>query len=173
MKPNWKEILEDRLKLYGHRNWLVIADSAYPAQSRQGIETIVADEEQTTVLQHVLSVVGKCKHIRPNIYIDEELKFVREKEAPGVDSYRKMLADLFSRQQVRVLPHEKIIATLDRVGEKFRMLLIKTNMRIPYTSVFLEMECGYWNAEAEEQLRATMRSANGRRRTPIVAALDH
>ena len=42
MKPNWEEILKDRLQLYGHRNWLVIADSAYPAQSRQAIETIVA-----------------------------------------------------------------------------------------------------------------------------------
>jgi len=45
MKPNWEEILKDRLQLYGHRNWLVIADSAYPAQSRPAIETIVADKE--------------------------------------------------------------------------------------------------------------------------------
>ena len=42
MKSNWEEVLKDRLQLYGHRNWLVIADSAYPAQSKQGIETIVA-----------------------------------------------------------------------------------------------------------------------------------
>jgi len=44
MKSNWEEILKDRLQLFGHRNWLVIADSAYPAQSRPAIETIVADE---------------------------------------------------------------------------------------------------------------------------------
>src|SRR5438105_2938044 len=44
-----EEILKDRLQLYGHRNWLVIADSAYPAQSRPAIETIVAGEEQTRV----------------------------------------------------------------------------------------------------------------------------
>ena len=30
MKANWEEILKDRLQAYGHRNWLVIADSAYP-----------------------------------------------------------------------------------------------------------------------------------------------
>jgi DNA-binding NarL/FixJ family response regulator len=47
---------------------------------------------------------------------------------------------------------------LDDVGEKFRVLLIKTNMRIPYTSVFLELECGYWNSHAEKQLRSAMRS---------------
>src|SRR5919108_6195418 len=167
MKPNWKDVLDDRLRVYGHRNWLVVADSAYPAQCKQGIETIVVDEEQTTVLQHVLGVVRDCKHIRPNVYMDEELKFVREEESAGVDSYRKNLADLLRREQVRVLPHEKIIAKLDRVGEQFRVLLIKTNMRVPYTSVFLEMECGYWNPEAEKRLRAAMRSANGKRHTRV------
>lgn len=169
MKPNWKDVLEDRLKLYGHRNWLVVADAAYPAQSRQAIETIVADEEQTTVLQHVLSLVRDCQHIKPKVYMDEELEFVREEEAPGVDAYRKKLGELVKRGELRALPHEEIIATLDRVGEKFRVLLIKTNMRIPYTSVFLEMECGYWNPEAEKRLRAAMHSANGKRRSRVVA----
>ena len=169
MKPNWKGTLEERIKLYGHRNWLVVADSAYPAQSRPGIETVVAAEEQIAVLQHVLSVVRACKHIKPNVYMDEELKFVREEQAPGVDSYRENLANLLRREEVRALPHEKIIATLDCVGEKFRVLLIKTTMRIPYTSVFLEMECGYWNTEEEKRLRAAMQSADGKRHTPVVA----
>jgi L-fucose mutarotase/ribose pyranase (RbsD/FucU family) len=169
MKPNWKNVLENRLKLYGHRNWLVVADAAYPAQSRQAIETIVADEEQATVLQYVLGLVRDCKHIKPNVYMDEELKFVREEEAPGVDAYRKKLGELVKRGELRVLPHEEIIATLDRVGEKFRVLLIKTNMRIPYTSVFLELECGYWNPEAEKRLRAAMQSANGKRHSRAMA----
>jgi hypothetical protein len=45
----------------------------------------------------------------------------------------------------------------------FRVLVVKTNMRIPYTSVFFELDCGYWNAHAEKQLRAAMKS-RGRRR---------
>ena len=32
-KPDWKTQLSERIALYGHRNWIVIADSAYPAQS--------------------------------------------------------------------------------------------------------------------------------------------
>jgi len=63
MKSNWEEILKDRLQLYGHRNWFVIADSAYPAQSRPGIETIVADEEQTTILDRALAILHASKHI--------------------------------------------------------------------------------------------------------------
>jgi len=158
MTPNWTEILKDRLELYGHRNWLVIADSAYPAQSRQAIETIVVDEEQAAVLQQTLAILGRCKHIKPNIYTDQELHLIGDDDAPGINRYRQQLGALLKGHEVRTLPHEEIISTLDRVGEKFRVLLIKTNMCIPYTSVFLELECGYWNTEAEQRLRAAMRS---------------
>jgi hypothetical protein len=161
MKANWKEFLKDRLQLYGHRNWLVIADSAYPAQSRRAIETIVVDEEQVTVLEETFAILGGCKHIEPNIYTDKELNFIGDDDAPGISSYRQKLGALLKGHQVRTLPHEEIISTLDRVGEKFRVLLIKTNMRIPYTSVFLELECGYWSPDAEKRLRISMRSKNG------------
>ncbi|HKV78459.1 MAG TPA: hypothetical protein VJP02_09980 [Candidatus Sulfotelmatobacter sp.] len=162
MKANWKNTLKDRLQLYGHRNWLVIADSAYPAQSRQAIETIVVDEAQITVLEQILAIVGGCNHIKPNIRTDRELNFISDDDAPGISSYREELGVLLEGHEVRTLPHEEIISTLDRVGEKFRVLLIKTNMRIPYTSVFLELECGYWNADAEKRLRVSMRSKTGR-----------
>lgn len=31
-----------------------------------------------------------------------------------------------------------------------------TNMTLPYTSVFLQLDCAYWKREAEQQLRARM-----------------
>jgi len=166
MKPDWQEILKDRLQLFGHRNWLVVADSAYPAQSRQAIETVVADAEQTTVLERTFSVLRGCKHITPNIYTDQELSFVREEDAPGVRSYREKLGSLLEGYEVQVLPHDDIIEKLDGAGELFRVLVIKTNMRIPYTSVFFELDCGYWNARAEKQLRGAMRSGD-RHRKPL------
>lgn len=157
MSSSWQALVKDRLQLFGHRNWLVIADSAYPAQSRQGVETIVADEEQTTALVKTFKILHECKHIKPTIYTDTELAFVLEEDAPGITSYRKQLSELLSGYEVRALLHEEIISRLDRTGEVFRVLSIKTNMRIPYTSVFVELNCGYWNAHAENRLRAAMR----------------
>ncbi len=164
MKTDWQAILKERLPLYGHRNWIVIADAAYPAQSSQGIETIVAGSDQTAVLKRTLALLGQCKHIKPTIYTDEELQLVPESDAPGVTSYRKQLAALLDRQTASVLPHEQIISMLDRVGQTFRVLLIKTSMCIPYTSVFLQLECGYWNAEPESRLRAAMKRKGGTRK---------
>jgi hypothetical protein len=108
-------------------------------------------------------MVQGCSHVVPNIYTDKELNFVREDDAPGINAYREKLGALLTGHEVLALPHEEIISTLDRVGETFRVLLIKTNMRIPYTSVFLELECGYWNDDAEQRLRTAMRSKNGKR----------
>jgi len=162
MTSDWEEILSDRLRLFGHRNWLVIADSAYPAQTREGIETIVADEEQTTVLSRALAILGGCRHIKPTIYADKELQFVSEQDAAGITAYRQQLASLFDGHQVHSLLHEDIISRLDQVGEMFRVLLIKTNMRIPYTSIVFELGCGYWDAEPENRLRAAMRSQSQR-----------
>lgn len=162
MKPNWEQILGDRLQLFGHRNWLVIADSAYPAQTRQGVETVVADEEQTTVLSRAVAMLGGCQHIKPTIYTDKELRFVSERDAPGITAYREQLDRLLKGCEMHALLHEEIISKLDQVGEIFRVLLIKTNMRIPHTSVFFELGCGYWNAEQENRLRAAMRSKNQR-----------
>ena len=161
MKAYWEEALKDRLQLYGHRNWVVVADSAYPAQSRQGIETIISHREQTSVLKRLFATLRARKHVKPTIYTDKELAFVPEKDAPGISSYRERLGTLLEGYDVCSLPHEEIISRLDRAGELFQVLLIKTNMRIPYTSVFFELQCGYWNTLAEKRLRAAMRSVDG------------
>ena len=160
MTPYWEEVLKNRLQLYGHRNWIVIADSAYPAQSQQGIETIVANTEHAAVLARTFEILREYKHISPKIYNDQELTFVSEGDAPDVKSFREQLGSFLKDYEVRSLPHEEIISKLDRVGEMFRVLLIKTNMRIPYSSIFFELECGYWNAQAEGRLRAAMRAGS-------------
>jgi hypothetical protein len=162
MNANWEEILKNRLELYGHRNWLVVADSAYPAQSKPGIETIAANTDQIMVLDRVHTILSACKHVTATVYTDRELTFVREEDAPGVTSYREKLNTLFNDYEEHALSHDTIIGKLDEVAEKFRVLLIKSNMRIPYTSVFLELGCGYWNAEAEERLRAAIRAVDRR-----------
>jgi len=144
------------LSEYGHRNWIVIADSAYPAQSRPGIETIVTGDDQLRVLQAVLNDVKKMPHVTPIVYTDAELKYVPEKDAPGIDKYRKDLAKVLGNRPVQSLPHEQIISKLDEAGKTFKILILKTNLTIPYTTVFLQLDCAYWGPDAEKRLRETM-----------------
>lgn len=152
-KPDWKREVKALLPLFGHRNWIVVADSAYPAQSRPGIETIVSDAGQIEVARTVFGAIAASKHVRANIYLDQELQFVAEADAPGVSRFRTQLAELLKSAKTTTLPHEQIIARLDQTVQTFRALIIKTELTIPYTSIFFELDCGYWSAEAEQRLR--------------------
>jgi hypothetical protein len=152
----WNRTLLDRIPLYGHRNWIVVADSAYPAQSRPGIETVVSNGDHVQVLRDVLAALSASRHVRPIVYTDQELKFIEEKDAPGISAYRRQLAGVLQNRGVNSLPHEQIIAKLDQVSQTFRVLIIKTNFTLPYTSVFLQLDCAYWSADAEQRLRTAM-----------------
>lgn len=150
---SWKEKLRHELPLLGHRNWIVVADSAYPLQTAPGIETIYVDADQLEVVKGVIVELAKTKHVKPTIYTDAELKHVAETNAPGISAYRGALAKILAGQPAQVLPHEQIIGKLDEAGKTFKVLLIKTPLTKPYTSVFFQLECGYWNAASEQQLR--------------------
>jgi hypothetical protein len=82
--PNWRPTLSQQLPLLGHRNWIVIADSAYPLQSSQGIETVATGADQLVVLKTVLAQLREAKHVRPVIYLDAELPFVAVEDAPVI-----------------------------------------------------------------------------------------
>jgi len=152
----WNRILLDRIPLFGHRNWIVIADSAYPAQSRPGIETIVSNSDHLQVLRQVLATLSTSRHVTPIVYTDRELQFLEDKDAPSISAYRSQLAEVLHNRTVSSLPHEEIIAKLDQVSQTFRVLIIKTNLTLPYTSVFLQLDCAYWGVDAERRLRAKM-----------------
>ena len=162
IRADWKEQLKGLLPLFGHRNWIVVADSAYPAQSRPGIETIVSGAGQIEVARRVLDSIAGSEHVRANVYLDRELQFVPEPDAPGISRYRKQLAELIKSAQTTSLPHEQIIAKLDQSAQTFRVLIIKTEMTIPYTSIFFELDCAYWSAEAEQRLRALMDASDSK-----------
>lgn len=146
--------MECVLPLYGHRNWIVIADAAYPAQSNPGIETLFTGADHIEVIKKVLGAVGGSAHVRANVYLDAELKQVAERDAPGVSALRDNMSRLLNGQQTNELAHEQIITRLDEAAKLFRVLILKSTLAIPYTSVFLELECGYWSEEAERRLRA-------------------
>lgn len=156
---HWQSKLAAEMPVMGHRNWIVIADSAYPAQSRAGIQTIATGAEQIDVVKAVLKAIDKAKHVRANVYLDAEMKYVAEESALGIGAYRSQLARLLDKRSVKSVPHEELIARLDEAAKTFRILILKTNLTLPYTSVFLELDCGYWGPGAEQRMRQALREA--------------
>jgi len=156
---SWEHIIKDRAGAFGHRNWIVVADSAYPKQVAAGVETLTTNADHIDVLQTVLKTISTANHVRAIVHLDEELEYLDEVWAPGIDSLRAELKKSLDGYEVHSSPHEQIIDELDEAGKTFGVLLLKSNLALPYTSVFLQLDCGYWSDEAEQVLRRSMEGA--------------
>ena len=160
-RSDWHARLQQELPMMGHRNWIAIVDSAYPLQISPGIETIETEHDHLDLVRRVMHELADSKHVRPVVFTDAELKAVPEDDAPGVTYYRDSLNHFLEefndgKTEVHVLPHEEIISKLDDAGKTFHVLVLKSTLTIPYTSVFIRLDCGYWTEEQEKKLRERM-----------------
>jgi hypothetical protein len=154
----WQAKVQNELPLLGHRNWIVIVDSAYPLQISPGIETVETGTDQLTVVRQVLHAIAQSKHVRPVVFMDAELPFLTEEEAPGVTKYQAQIKDALGSLPVHSVLHQQLIERFKQTGNSFHVLILKTTLTVPYTSVFLRLDCKYWSDSAEDKLRQTMKN---------------
>ena len=155
-QSNWKSRVDESIPLLGHRNWILIVDSAYPLQASPGVETIETNANHLDVLRYVLGSIKSSIHVRPLIYMDKELPFVSDEDAPGASAYRDQIQKLLADYTIETMLHERVINQIDETSKEFHVLVLKTNMTIPYSSVFIRLDCKYWSADAEKRMRARM-----------------
>ncbi len=145
--------LNNVLPLLGHRNWILVVDKAYPLQSSKGISYLNSGEDLNKVLKEVLNLLEKAPHIRPIIYLDKELECMDDELCNGVSDFKITMQRICSNYTFKQIPHEDIFRRLDEAARLFNVVVIKTESLIPYTSVFIELDCGYWSEEKEKNLR--------------------
>jgi len=152
-KEDWKTILEKDLHLLGHRNWILVVDKAFPEQSSPGMKYLYVDEDLLPTLSYVLEEVEASSHVRPIIYRDKELNYISIEQVPGIDAFRTQSNSVLEGRNVNTILHDEVFKMLDKSSSLFRTLVIKTNCTLPYTSVFLQLDCAYWGPEDEQVLR--------------------
>jgi hypothetical protein len=155
----WQDELKADIPLLGHRNWIVVTDMAYPLQSQAGIKTIYTGESYGATLAEVFQQISKAPHIRPLVYQDKELSFLSDADVKGIDALKSQMKAILG-DAVKQLPHDELIARLSQVSKEFNVVILKTNLTLPYTSTFFELDCAYWAAEGETNLRARINSSN-------------
>lgn len=153
----WQAKVQQELPLLGHRNWIVVVDSAYPLQTSPGIETVETGTDQLTAVRDVLRSIAQSRHVRPVVFMDAELPFVTEKEAPGVTRYRDEIKVAMGALPIHSVLHEQLIHDMNQTSSSFHILILKTTLTIPYTSVFLRLDCKYWSDADEQELRQQMK----------------
>ncbi|WP_298707224.1 hypothetical protein [Chitinophaga sp.] len=155
-KTSWRQQLADQLPALGHRNWIVVADQAFPELQSPGITYINSGERLLPVLKEVLAMVKEPGHVTPILYRDKELGFITETQSEGIGAFRDSVKALLAGSSVQEMLHDSVFAKLDAVANLFRVVVVKTDEKLPYTSVLMELDCAYWNGEKEAALRQKM-----------------
>lgn len=155
MGGGWRGVLARELPELGAQNWIVVADSAYPAHSAPGIETVATGGGHLDVLSTVLEAVNASPHVRASVYIDAEIRHVEEKYAPGISAYREDLSELLKESKVKIvaLAHDNLVEKVNGTSDRLRVLVLKTDMVLPYSTAFVELHRGYFSEEGERALR--------------------
>jgi hypothetical protein len=154
----WKTVLENDLHLLGHRNWILVVDKAFPEQSSPGMKYLYVEEELMPVLDYVLERVEASSHVSPVIYRDLELSYITEEQVAGINAFRAESKTVLENREVNTLLHDEVFKMLDESASLFKVLVIKTRCTLPYTSVFLQLDCAYWTPENESLLREKISS---------------
>jgi len=157
---NWKTQLNLQLQLLGHRNWILVVDKAFPAQNAAGIVTINTGEPLLQVLKYTLDQIQSSTHVKPLIFTDKELNYITVAQVPEIEEFKANLFEIIPKEQVQTMLHDSVFVKIAKASELFRIVVLKTEQVIPYSSVFLQLDCKYWPAENEKQLRESMRKDN-------------
>lgn len=151
----WKDKFKEILPLLGHRNWVLIVDKAFPLQSGAGMIYMDSQSGITEVLSEVLGAIKASTHVKSIVYTDKELQFlsqIDDKEAAMVASIENALQGY----EVKSMLHDDVFGKIDAASQLFKTVVIKTESDIAYSSVFIELDCGYWSEEKEMKLRKLM-----------------
>lgn len=152
VKPSWQLQFDSLLPLLGHRNWIIIADQAFPLQASPGMVYIDTRTSLPAVARYAMQQLDSAAHVSPVLYVDRELSYV-----PGAVAYQDSLKQIFKGQPVQTLLHDSVFAKLDKTAGLFKVVVLKTNATLAYSSVFVNLDCKYWNAMKEQQLRAAIK----------------
>ena len=149
----WRAEVEVQTAQLGYRNWIVIAEASYPAHSRSGTRQLNTYEQIPVVLDEVLQTLERTEHVRPKIYMTSELQAVENDYAPGVDKLRADLDSALHGHEVIRLEQESLETLVQDAQRSFDVLVLRTTTALPYSSIFIELEPGYWDGESETRMR--------------------
>lgn len=154
----WQQQVDHKLARLGYRNWVVVAEASFPAQSRPGVTQLAVPVDVPEATDYVLQSLERTENLRPRIYMARELAAVENDFAPGIDQLREKIQGSLHGHETTVLDQQSLITLLNDATRSFEITVIRTTSALPYSSVFMELQPGYWDADSESRLRERMQS---------------
>jgi hypothetical protein len=152
-EPAWQTAVRQQTQQLGYRNWIVVAEASFPAHSRPGVRQVTATVDVPEAVDFVLQALEQTEHVRPTVYLTRELRSVENDFAPGIEEFRQRIRGSLHGHEATELDQQALLVLLEDANRSFNVLVVRTPTALPYSSVFLELQPGYWDAESETRLR--------------------
>lgn len=153
VENDWRNAVARNVGQLGYHNWIVISEASFPAHSRAGVQQVNAPVEVPEALDYVLRTIEQTEHVKPRIYLPREMRSVENDYAPGIDDFRKRMNVALHANEVTELDQEALLTLMQDANKAFSVLVIRTTSALPYSSVFMELQPGYWDGDSESHLR--------------------
>ncbi|MFT4176323.1 MAG: hypothetical protein QM627_06670 [Luteolibacter sp.] len=152
-KPEWQSAIDRQVQQLGYRNWIIIAEASYPAQNRHGLRQVTTNKEIPEVVDYVLQAMERTENVRPRIYVTREVRSLENDFAPGIDHFRNTVKNSMHGHETTELDQQSLITLTQDANRSFDVLVIRTPTALPYSSVYMELQPGYWDSDSESRLR--------------------
>ncbi len=156
----WRKEVRQSVLSLGYGNWVVIADASYPHHNKWGVDVINVSAEVPEVVDALINEIESTQHVKPLFYLPRELRLIAQEQAPGIELYRDQLKASLHGHAPRELEERILNGLVKTSAEEYNVLVIKTQTSLPYSSVFIEMDSGYWDTDAEIKLREAIQREN-------------
>lgn len=137
----------------GARNWIVIADPTLPVLAGAGVQVLPVEANNADTLREVLDQLELQAALVPRLWVSRELTAIPENRAPGIRRYTREMKNLIRGRFHYYLDQRLINIQLAQAAANYRVLYLKTNTHLPYSSIAIELDSGYWNPDAEAEIR--------------------
>ena len=148
-----RDTISPQLQQLGARNWVVIADPTYPIPAGTGAQTMVVSAGSLDTFREVLDLIEQQGALTPRIWINNEMEAITDNLAPGIEHYNTSINNLVSGRFCYRLDERIISAQVAEASHNFRVLFIKTPTQLPYSSIAIELDSGYWDSDSETEIR--------------------
>lgn len=148
-----RDSISPQLQQLGARNWIVIADPTYPIPAGTGVQTMVVATGSLDTFREVLDLIEQQGSLTPRIWVNNEMEAITDNLAPGMELYNSAVNNLVSGRFCYRLDERIISSQVAEASQNFRVLFIKTPTQLPYSSIAIELDSGYWDSDSETEIR--------------------
>ena len=152
----WRDDISVQANQLGYGNWIVITEASFPSYKQMGTRHLTVDRPIPEILDQVMRSLEKTEYVRPKIYLPIELDVMEDDFSPGIDAYRNELKRAFHGYEVTRAEQESLRILVYDDQRSLDVLVIRSNTALPYSSVFMKLEPGYWDGASESRLRRRM-----------------